>query len=80
VVLRNLLSNAIKYTEHGGTAWVRTRADDEWALLEVEDTGIGMDPEQTDELFEAFMQESEGLAGAGVRGHRARARSVPPGR
>ncbi|PSQ83927.1 MAG: histidine kinase, partial [Bacteroidetes bacterium QH_2_63_10] len=62
VVLRNLLSSAIKYTEHGGTAWVRTRADDEWALLKVEDTGIGMDPEQTDELFEAFTQESEGLA------------------
>lgn len=39
-----------------------TRADDEWALLEVEDTGIGMDPDKTDELFEAFTQESEGLA------------------
>jgi len=62
VVLRNLVSNAIKYTEHGGTAWVRTRADDEWALLEVEDTGIGMAPDKTDELFEAFTQESEGLA------------------
>jgi PAS domain S-box-containing protein len=61
VVLRNLLSNAIKYTESGGTVWVRTRADDETVVLEVEDTGIGMDPEETDELFEAFVQESEGI-------------------
>ena len=29
--------------------------------LEVEDTGIGMDPEKTDELFEPFRQESEGF-------------------
>ena len=41
--------------------WVRTRADDETVFLEVEDTGIGMDPEETDELFEAFVQESEGI-------------------
>ena len=38
-----------------------TRADDETVVLEVEDTGIGMDPEETDELFEAFVQESEGI-------------------
>ena len=61
VVLRNLLSNAIKYTGSEGTVWVRTRADDETVVLEVEDTGIGMDPEETDELFEAFVQESEGI-------------------
>jgi len=61
VALRNLLSNAIKYTEHGGTAWVRTRTENDWAVLEVEDTGIGMDPDKTDDLFEAFAQESEGI-------------------
>jgi len=31
------------------------------AALEVEDTGVGMDPEKTDELFEPFRQESEGF-------------------
>ncbi len=31
------------------------------AVLEVEDTGIGMDPEQAQRLFEAFKQASEGI-------------------
>ena len=61
MVMRNLLSNAIKYTEPGGTTWIRTQTTDESVVLEVEDTGIGMDPEKTDELFEAFTQESEGI-------------------
>ncbi len=59
-MLRNLLSNAIKYTECDGRVWVRIRVEDETVVLEVEDTGIGMDPAKTAELFEAFTQEYEG--------------------
>ena len=62
MILRNLLSNAIKYTEGGGTVWVRTRHDEEVAVLEVEDNGIGMDPGQVERLFEPFKQASEGTA------------------
>ena len=62
VVLRNLVSNAIKYTEEGGQVQVRTRRDDEASVLEVEDTGIGMDPEQVPTLFEPFRQASEGTS------------------
>ncbi|WP_103029776.1 PAS domain S-box protein [Salinibacter altiplanensis] len=62
IVLRNLLSNAIKYTEEGGEVCVRVRSEQATAaVLEVEDTGIGMDPEATDGLFEAFKQASEGI-------------------
>ena len=59
-IQRNLLSNALKYTDEGGHAWVRVRAEDDTAVLEVEDTGIGMDPEQVDQLFDAFEQASTG--------------------
>jgi PAS domain S-box-containing protein len=62
IVLRNLISNAIKYTNDGGTVWVRARTTDDAAVIAVEDTGIGMDPEQVPALFEAFRQASEGLA------------------
>ncbi|PSQ59509.1 MAG: ATPase, partial [Bacteroidetes bacterium QH_10_64_19] len=62
IVLRNLISNAIKYTNDGGTVWVRARAADDDAVIAVEDTGIGMDPEQVPVLFESFRQASEGLA------------------
>ena len=62
IVLRNLVSNAIKYTGEGGTVTVRTEHDDEAAHIEVEDTGIGMDPDTVSDLFRAFAQESEGLS------------------
>jgi signal transduction histidine kinase len=61
IILQNLVSNAIKYTEPGGQIWVRVRTERDAAVLEVEDTGIGMDPETVLELFEAFKQASEGL-------------------
>jgi signal transduction histidine kinase len=61
IVLRNLLSNAIKYTREGGTVWVRTYREGGQAVLEVEDTGIGMEPEVADRLFEPFRQASEGF-------------------
>lgn len=60
MALRNLISNAVKYTEAGGEVWVRARSGEEGPALEVEDTGIGMDPDTVPELFEAFRQESEG--------------------
>jgi signal transduction histidine kinase len=70
IVVRNLLSNAVKYTEQEGTVWLRTYWDEGWAVLEVEDTGIGMEPDQVQNLFEPFRQASEGFSreyeGAGV--------------
>ncbi|MFB6230522.1 MAG: PAS domain S-box protein [Salinibacter sp.] len=62
IVLQNLLSNAIKYTGEGGEVQVRVYQNgDEEAIMEVEDTGIGMEPEVAETLFEPFRQASEGL-------------------
>lgn len=61
VALRHLVANAIKFTGAGGTVWVRCRAEGDGALVEVEDTGIGMEPEAVPELFAPFRQASEGL-------------------
>jgi signal transduction histidine kinase len=61
IALRNLLSNAIKYTDLGGEVRVRVWSEDEMVLVEVEDTGIGMDPETVSRLFESFKQASEGI-------------------
>ncbi len=63
IVARNLISNAVKYTEEGGGVKVRTYTDGtSTAVLEVEDTGIGMDPSTAETLFEPFRQASEGLS------------------
>jgi signal transduction histidine kinase len=60
IIIRNLLSNAIKYTDAGGSAYARTFEEDGRAVLEIADTGVGMDPESVDHLFEPFQQASEG--------------------
>ena len=62
MALRNLLSNALKYTGDGGDVWVRALERDGKPVIEVEDTGIGMDPDTARELFEPFRQESEGFS------------------
>lgn len=60
-IVENLLENAIKFTPKGGRVDLRVRQEEDAAVLEVEDTGIGMDPNKVGTLFEAFRQESEGL-------------------
>ncbi|MFO8100111.1 MAG: ATP-binding protein [Salinibacter sp.] len=61
IVVRNLLSNAIKYTSDGGHVRVRAFQESDQAILEVEDTGIGMEPTVAEDLFKAFRQASEGF-------------------
>jgi signal transduction histidine kinase len=57
-VLGNLLSNAIKFTNPGGTVTVSLREDEKSneAVLDVADTGIGLDPELIPQLFQPFSQ------------------------
>jgi signal transduction histidine kinase len=62
-VLTNLLSNAAKFTDPGGQVWVRTFQDAGQAVVEVEDTGIGIPEAQTDEIFERFRQVGDTLTG-----------------
>jgi two-component system sensor histidine kinase TctE len=52
-LLNNLVDNAIKYTATGGHVTVRTRAG-EFAVVEVEDDGIGIPVEDRTRIFERF--------------------------
>jgi two-component system capsular synthesis sensor histidine kinase RcsC len=60
-ILRCLVSNATRFTEHGRIS-VRLHYDTPvasgraWLRLEVEDTGIGIDLEQQEHIFEPFMK------------------------
>ena len=55
-VLSNLVSNAIKFTETGRIT-IRAYGDSDGMLrIEVEDTGIGIEPEQLPRLFTKFTQ------------------------
>ncbi len=53
-ILENLVSNAIRYTADGGRIYLRCFAQGEDLLFEVEDTGIGIDREHLNRIFERF--------------------------
>ncbi len=55
-ILLNLLSNAVKFTPAGGRVTVRARAEDGGVRLSVEDTGIGIDPDDLPRLAAPFEQ------------------------
>jgi len=62
-VLYNFVSNALKFTPAGGVVTVRARPHgEESLLLEVEDTGPGIAPEDIKRLFIEFQQLEAGLA------------------
>ncbi|MGC9503054.1 response regulator [Baaleninema sp.] len=55
-VLYNLLSNAMKFTPAGGEIEVSVRTYGDRCLLQVRDTGIGIDPALLPHLFDRFYQ------------------------
>jgi PAS domain S-box-containing protein len=59
-MLSNLLSNAVKYTPEYGRITVRTRSDSSGRLfVEVGDNGIGIDPCDLPQIFNAFDRLNE---------------------
>ncbi len=67
---RNLLDNALKYTPQEGRVWVRLREEGRDAVIEVEDTGIGIEPAHQRRIFERFYRvdkaRSRELGGTGL--------------
>jgi signal transduction histidine kinase/CheY-like chemotaxis protein len=58
-VILNLLSNACKFTENGEVRLAVARTGDgdgDHVTISVSDTGIGLEPDQVDKLFQEFSQ------------------------
>jgi signal transduction histidine kinase len=52
----NLLDNAVKYTPGGGSVSVQVRQEGQWAVVEVEDNGVGIPPEELDQIWERLFR------------------------
>lgn len=69
-LIDNLIDNAIKYTEEPGTITVRLKKEGNWAVLEVQDTGLGVSPQYQQRVFERFYRvdkaRSQSLGGTGL--------------
>lgn len=55
-VINNLLSNAFKFTPEYGRVSLSLQREKDWLLIDVEDTGKGMDRKTIAHVFEAFYQ------------------------
>lgn len=56
--LDNLMSNAIKYTPNGGYVTLKGTVDNDYVIIEVKDTGLGMTQEDIQQAFQEFMRLS----------------------
>jgi len=63
VVIDNLLSNAVKYAPRGGIIRLSLRRSDEHVILDVIDSGPGVDRAERERVFDAFYRGSSPASG-----------------
>ena len=68
-LLANLVANAIQYTPEAGTVTTRLQQHDGFIQIQVEDTGIGIPPDQQQRIFDRFYR---------VQGDRSRHTAAVP--
>jgi heavy metal sensor kinase len=66
-MISNLVDNAIKYTPPGGRVSIDVKTDsDDNVVLAVEDTGIGISPQEVDQIFDRFYRCDQSRSEPGI--------------
>ncbi len=70
IIFNNLISNAIKYNREGGTVDCTISEDGSCVEILVEDTGIGINPEDLNKIFDDFVriksEKTRNITGSGL--------------
>jgi signal transduction histidine kinase len=70
IVFNNLLSNAVKYNKFGGKAEITIDCSDTEAIIVISDSGIGIKPEDIENLFTEFVriksEKTKNITGSGL--------------
>jgi signal transduction histidine kinase len=64
-VLMNLIDNAMRFTPPGGTVTVSAWPEEGFAWVAVDDTGLGIPPDQRERVFDRFVQTEAGRKSTG---------------
>ena len=68
-VINNLLYNSIKFSLPGTTIDLRTFVNENHLVLEIQDQGIGIDPENLEKIFDKFTEaKRKGTSGESTTG------------
>jgi signal transduction histidine kinase len=65
-VLDNLIRNSVEAMTGCGLIWVSTKADDEWATIEIRDNGCGIPDEIMQNLYSPFVTSKKNGTGLGL--------------
>jgi len=65
-VFMNIILNALDAMHGSGTLTVRTRHQDKWVEIDLEDTGVGMPESMLDKIFDPFFTTKDSTEGMGM--------------
>jgi len=70
IILNNLISNAVKYNKDNGKVDVNISSNENYVIIKVSDTGIGMKEDETKKLFKDFVriknEQTRNIIGSGL--------------
>jgi signal transduction histidine kinase len=70
IIFNNLISNAIKYNREGGSVDCTVRENEHYIEILVEDTGIGINQEDLNKIFDDFVriknEKTRNITGTGL--------------
>ncbi len=64
--LFNVMKNALEAMDRGGEIFIHLEADDEWVVLSVKDTGVGIPADKLTRIFDAYYTTKASGGGLGM--------------